>query len=48
MSLKLIVLRHIQIPQISPNRLAGEENFERSLFVGVHRMNPAKSPTTRS
>jgi hypothetical protein len=44
MSLQLIVLRHIQIPQISPNRLADEENFERSLFVGARKMNPAKSP----
>lgn len=34
MSLKLIVLRHIQIPQISPNRVVDEENFEHSLIVG--------------
>jgi hypothetical protein len=50
MSLKLIVLRQTQIPQISPNRLADEENFDRSLFGGggARRMNPEKSPVTRS
>lgn len=48
LSLKLIVLRHIQITQISPNRIADEENFGLSLFLGARRINPARSPIARS